>query len=640
MAGEEKNAGARSPVQHPVLRNTGKSPYLRIRRSSILLFAPAAPYEIDPTSQNHIMAGPLTASSALSTIQQLVNDLSRAMREIGPLPALRELSADLTSLATYCQGSGVDVDVAVSGAISPEDAAGVASWISSDLEAALLVSAVTRGAEVRSLVDEGRRVVRIFPEAKPPSQKGARPRAPVLVWISAGASSEPTSVLDDILDDRPLVMTLRRVSDRAADAKLTEKLAHRPWLCESVAITGLAPDGLNSRLDAGGEDLSRLLRTYSALYGLETAAEALKLVIEQEQRTIRVKRATAQQKTAKLQLGGGSMAEAVADIRVRIQRTLADFEKSVQEGVAELFLPQIGSLSKKVDQRLATIDDLERTEGEKSIQLRVKPTDESELLRLVGDNIRDRSYADLRSFRDVMELLSTDIDRTLSGAGAPPVTLRHAQVPDSRINRVLDSAIRIERPYRGELPREGWQEFYQEARKSSALMTSAVTTPMTLISTTLPDNIRRRAVGLTGGLSIVFAIVGLVKVWRSLPRERAETVAREVDRARDVLRSEVRRMFSEAERGWTSAISDALRDEQSTVLLQFEAAIREGQSRRNSDITDEKSRLQRAMEGLQHAEGQLSVSSRTRDTVLNGAAQLRGGLRQLIAGRATVMEKR
>ena len=50
--------------------------------------------------------------------------------------------------------------------------------------------------------------------------------------------------------------------------------------------------------------------------------------------------------------------------------------------------------------------------------------------------------------------------------------------------------------------------------------------------------------------------------------------------------------------------------------------------------TDERGRLQRGLEGLQHAEGQLTVSGRTRDAVLNGAAQLRGGLRQLIAGRA------
>jgi hypothetical protein len=266
----------------------------------------------------------------------------------------------------------------------------------------------------------------------------------------------------------------------------------------------------------------------------------------------------------------------------------------------------------------------------------VKPEDEKGLLKLVGEGIRERAYADLRSFRDVLELISNDVDRTLLAAEAPPVTVRHSQVPDSRINRVLDSAIRIERPYRGELPRQGWQEFYQEARKSSALMTSAVTTPMTLISTTLPEAYRKKAVALTGGLSIVFAVAGFFNVWRSLPRERAETLAREVEKSRDGLRVEVRRMFSEAERGWTSAISDALRDEQQTVLLQFEAAMREGQTRHSADMTEERGRLQRGLEGLQHADGQLAVSGRTRDSVLNGAAQLRGGLRQLVAGRPAV----
>ena len=55
-------------------------------------------------------------------------------------------------------------------------------------------------------------------------------------------------------------------------------------------------------------------------------------------------------------------------------------------------------------------------------------------------------------------------------------------------------------------------------------------------------------------------------------------------------------MFSEAERGWTSAISDALRDEQQTVLLQFEAAMREGQARHSGEMAEERGRLQRGLE--------------------------------------------
>ena len=299
----------------------------------------------------------------------------------------------------------------------------------------------------------------------------------------------------------------------------------------------------------------------------------------------------------------------------------------MQEGVAELFLPQIGSLSQLVEGRLSEIVDLDRTIGEKSIQLRLLPTDEAELLRLIGEGIRNRAYTDLRSFRDVLELISNDVDRTLASAGAPPVTLRHSQVPDSRVNRVLDSAVRFDRSYRGELPKEGLQEYLQQSRKYQGLL-------LTIVSATgasFIPGVRQ----YTAGLSVLLLVVGIVSVKRSLPKERAENLAREVDKARDLLRGEAKRIFSEAERGWTSAISDALRDEQATVLLQFEAAVREGQSRKNTEMTEERGRVQRAMEGLQHAEGQLSVSGKTRDAVLNAAAQLRGALRLLIASSRT-----
>jgi hypothetical protein len=573
------------------------------------------------------MAGPVNAVTALPTVRQLAKDLSRAMEEMGPLPALRELSPDLAALRSYCEGRGVDVDVAISGEISESDSALLAAWISPDLEPAIVSGTLARGNEVRSLVDDGKSVVRVFPATRPPAQKAARPRAAVLVVASAAAGAEIPHSIDDLVDDRPLVEIIRQTEDRAADGKLVNRTQQRPWLAESAIISSLAPGGLKRRIEMNGPDLGALLRTYAALYGVETAAEAHKLVVEQEVRTIRVKRATAQQKTAKLQLGGTNLAEVVADIRVRIQRTLADFEKSVQEGVAELFLPQIGSLSQLVEGRLSEILDLERTVGEKSIQLRLLPKDEAELLRLIGEGIRNRAYTDLRSFRDVLELISNDVDRTLASAGAPPVTLRHSQVPDSRVNRVLDSAVRFDRSYRGELPKEGLQEYLQQSRKYQGLL-------LTIISATgasFIPGVRQ----YTAGLSVLLLVVGIISVKRSLPKERAENLAREVEKARDLLRGEAKRIFSEAERGWTSAISDALRDEQATVLLQFEAAVREGQSRKNTEMTEERGRVQRAMEGLQHAEGQLSVSGKTRDAVLNAAAQLRGALRLLIAASRT-----
>ena len=573
------------------------------------------------------MPGPVNAGTALSTVQHLVGDLLRAMREMGPLPALRELTPDLTVLGNYCQGRGVDVDVAVSGKISDADSALVSAWISPELEPDIIAATAARGNEVRSLVENGQTVVRIFPASRPPAQKAARPRAAVLVIVSADSATEIPQSVDDLMDDRPLVEILRQTEDRAADSKMVNRIPHRPWLAESGIISTLAPGGLSRRIGMTGPDLAALLRTYAALYGVETAAEAHKLVVEQEQRTIRVKRATAQQKTAKLQLGGINLAEVVADIRVRIQRTFGDFEKSVTDGVAELFLPKTGSLAQAVEARLREIVDLKRETGEKSIQLFLLPADEEDLLRIIDEGLRNRAYSDLRSFRDVLELISNDVDRTLASVGAPPVTLRHAQVPDSRVNARIDSAIRFDRSYRGELPKEGLQEYVQQSKKYQGLL-------LTIASATGATMFPKVRV-ITAPLSVLLLIVGVVSVKRSLPKERAESLAREVEKARDLLRAESRRIFSEAGGGLTSAIKAALNEEEATVLLQFEAALREGQARRNTEMAEERGRVQRAMEGLQHAEGQLAVSGRTRDSVLNAAAQLRGALRQLIAASRT-----
>lgn len=565
------------------------------------------------------MPAPFTAQSALSGVQQLVSDFLATMREISPLPALRELGADLAELRAYCDSAGVDVDVAVHSGASQDTTRAVARWISTEIDEDLLDKTRSQGREVRAALEDSSGVLRAFPMSRPPAQKVARPRPPVLVCVAEDAAAQVPEerVPEELVEDRPLVVW---IAAGQPPESFQRRQPRPPWVTVTLNPDTLGKDQLAAFLTRRGADFPLLMRTYSALYGLETAAEALKLIVEREQRSIRVKRGMAQQEASRLQQPSTSSGEAIAEMRFRLQRLFGEFEKTVQERMAEAVTPQIGTVTQRVEERLNAIVDLERITREKSIELRVLQRDERDILGMVRDSLRDRMGADLDSWRELLALVTADVDHAVGDFGGPPIVVRHHDLPDTRLQRVIDSSVRFDRAYRGEMPKHGVPEYLQQARKYQGFLGTLF--PIIGLTAWKSPQIAAFA-------SIGLLIVGSLGVPGAIRRERAETVAREIERARDTLRAEIRRMFAEVERGWFSAVGDALREEQSRVAIQFESAMREAQLRRNETVQEDRRRLQRQLQALENTDRQLAAARRGRDASVNSAAQLRGALRQL-----------
>lgn len=579
------------------------------------------------------MVGPLTAETALSSVQQLVDDLLRSVREIGPLPTLRDMTSDLAALQSYCGTTGTDIDVAVAAPQGAEAAALIAAWISPEFEARVLIDASEKGREVRVVLEDHGSVLRVFPLTNPPAQRAARPRPPVLVCVLGSEDQDAShrTPIAELAEDRPLAFLLRADGPPPA-AELLSSNPRQPWLIDTVSGADLSGGAITARIERGNTQLAALLRSYGVLYGLETAADGIRLVVEQEQRSIRVKRALAQQEATKLQQAGIGTTDVIIEMRTRVQRLLAEFEKSVQERMAEMFAPQIGTLTLRVEDQLRRLTDLERVPREKSVELRVPYPVESSVLGTVREAIRERAVSDLSAMRDLLEVVSTEIDAGLTAAGGSPVTLRHVFVPESRLTRIIDSSVRIDRAFRGELPKQGWQEYLQQAKKYQVLL-SVLLPVLTLFA--VPQTRF-----LTVYMTITLFVIGATTLPRTIKRERLEHIAKEIEKARDTMRIETRRMFAEAERGWMSAMSDALREEQSSVLIQFETAVREGVTRRTMQLAEDRRRVQRQLQGLENTDRQLAAARRTRDTVVSGIDQMRGALRQLFvsASKAAVRD--
>ena len=99
-------------------------------------------------------------------------------------------------------------------------------------------------------------------------------------------------------------------------------------------------------------------------------------------------------------------------------------------------------------------------------------------------------------------------------------------------------------------------------------------------------------------------------------------------------------MFSEVEREWLAIVSEALRDEQVFIMQQFENSVREGQSRRVSEVAEDRRRLQRQIAGMENSDRLLTAAKRTRDLVETSVSQQRSALRQQLASLTTTATRR
>ena len=574
------------------------------------------------------MASTFTAAPQLTSVLQLARDLLRSLAELGALPSTRNLQADLTSLVAYCEDRGVDVDVVVASPIGSTAARAVAAWLSPAMDPSVLVNAGAGApGEVTFTLGDGRSILRIFGATHSPVQKVAAPRPAVLMALAGSFEAlapGQREALEDDMDDRAMMVLLNDAGESSASMQGLA-LQRQVAVVETASVEGLAAGAWRARVEAGPlPAMPVILRAYAALYAIETAASALRLVIEQEQRSIKVKRALAQQENAKLQLPVASPMELIGETRSQLQRTFSEFERTVQEGLRALFLPRVGSLSQTVEQYLLSLAKFEEQKGEKTITLRLGEPVESEFFRIIREACQAKCVEDLVRVNELFEGAAARGNATLAAMEAPSFEVQHAVISELRISRMLDSALRVDRPYRGELPNPGIQEYSQQVKKYLNIGVAILSTAGVSMTVLPKKAVLIITMALTGA--------GVATLPQRIKRERAENLTKEFERARDVMRSEARRIFADVEREWMALVGEALRDEQTFYLQQFESSVREGQSRRANELADDKRRLQRQLSGMDNTDKLLAATKRTRDAVETGATQLRTALRVQLAG--------
>jgi len=574
----------------------------------------------------------LTLPTALPTVRQMMADLGKAARDAAPLPGLEVVTQGLERLEEYCGRKPLDVELVVVAPLAAEAAERAAVWLGQGFPAGPLKATTVPPSLVDLAGGDGAAAlsIRVRSLDTGTAVAAGTPRPAILVLVvgsPAALEAETLVVLEPLLEDRPRVFLIGPVAEPALKP-LEERARAGAWTCGVVDLARFPETTLAAHLASSPWDAAQeLFRAYSAAAALDSLAGVFGLWAEQQGRDMRIRRAATQAK-----LGGkpsptgkapAASPELLADIKARIQRHSQEFERGAGERLQDLLSVPAGNLARECEALLLGLDELAEEVKTTKIETRLPEAFLQRLLKTVRERIARHCAADLVALNDLFRLLTQEIEREMAQAQGPPFVPQFAYLTEDRVRRVLDMTVALQVQYRGELPQQGFSEYFASVRKYSMILVMAA-------SMFGMSSLMRQYREITVPLTILLVLGGTYSVVSSTRRERVENLEKELDAARNALRPELKRIFNEVQKTWSGTLLGFMNEQIGRVVSEVDATVKEHLARRGAEANPERERLQRQLAQLDASEKRLALVMKARDGVAGATAQARGEMRGLV----------
>lgn len=389
--------------------------------------------------------------------------------------------------------------------------------------------------------------------------------------------------------------------DLANKAKMSEKLGTK-------AFHGILQVGINHNL----------------LLSLENIFTLLDLVIEQEDRNLKGKKVLNQQQVIRVQSKTQiSTYDLAAEIKNLIQTQTTQLEKGILNDLENQTKPQVGEFSLKVEQLSENIGELETIKGSRRNQLKIPKDIEEKSMMAVENHFMDLGHRQLVSIRDALKNLERDFDKLCQKHAIPTFSLNTKFLTDQPLKVIVASALRWERPYLGEAPVKGFYEYFMAMRKYQMVFFMLVSS----LGLSFMRNLRAYMIPLT----ILLFGFGAYNVHKAVEQESEENEEKEINKAKDSLRQEIKRMGTEITRQWAKTINDFLKGQSQQYLLLIESNMKEYFQKKNIEDEDLKKKIQRQVQSLDNSERKMSNIVRSKEAIFRNVIRAKSEIIQTIA---------
>lgn len=360
---------------------------------------------------------------------------------------------------------------------------------------------------------------------------------------------------------------------------------------------------------------------YSCVSAMDSLLSVFNLAMEQEERNLKAKRVLNQQQVIKLQSdSGSSLQDVLAQLKTFTNQQLNQVEKGVLQSMEDAVRPQIGSFTKEVEALVDELESLDEEKGSKQTRLYIPDNIQRSFQESVSRFFQTMGQENLVILRDTLKGLEEEIEKILAQHELPAVSFNVRYLTDQPLQQIMMSAVRWERPYEGSLGRKGPYEYFMAMRKYQMIVFMLASS----LGLSFLRNLRLYMIPVT----ILLLGVGGYNVYRSVEKERADNDSKELDKAKDSLKNEAKRIGSEVVRQWGKVIADHIKQQNHQILQTLESHLKEVGRKKDADLDEQKKRSQRQTQSLDSMERKYSNIQRGKETVYRGIMRSKSDIKQ------------
>ncbi|MGH9381618.1 MAG: hypothetical protein ACRD2Z_13540 [Thermoanaerobaculia bacterium] len=566
----------------------------------------------------------ITPDNAVDTVRQQLDAFAESVASSGRDPAMLKLADEAEKLARLAASGCLEVEVLGLGGLHPAWSGVIAKWLGIDHEPLARIEGETTTVELAPDPLAPVSVVRVRSQLDtPPRRAGARV-APILIVARGGREAPDKETLDQVLTQirsRPLTLLL---APKGADwAKALSGLGSRDtWVCKPREIEELASTSMTLAESMGHppwRQAGQFAAGWSIAGALASLYDAFAVALEKEDRAARAKKAAVEQRAQKLQ-GTPMPTEILGEVRGLLQKQFDRFQKEVSRGLKELVTPQEGTLWREIDTAVDTLDRFDSVKKPKVDVVTIPADFQQPLMSRIKEVLGSVCRSSLVELHDFLRDIKDKVERALEERGGPPVVLNFQHLPADRVDVVLQRSVAIQRPYKGEITRKGVMDFFMAARRYQMLFF--------MVFSAFGLSFIRSFTAFTIPAGMVLMAYGMLNVINGARKQRAETEQKELDKARDMLRSELSRAMADVQKTWDQTVSTFLGDQQNAALELIEGAVRSSSALGSRQAAGDKELVQQQIKSLDAAQRKLAEGTKKAEAAGDELEQIRGSLIQ------------
>lgn len=271
--------------------------------------------------------------------------------------------------------------------------------------------------------------------------------------------------------------------------------------------------------------------------------------------------------------GSGQEREQVEALRELLDKQFNEMDSTIQEQNRKSLLPagNVNLAVKKVLDELRE-SDIEQEEGHAVIKLTLRRDFQERLLNAAKAEIKNQ-------YRDDMYVLNTGFSASRDVVKARLEAMMGAQVSipqspfdENAIWRLLRDAMALEISYRGEMPKRGILQRLSQGKQAITSVVGIVSL-MAMMGGSTTSSLRTNP--LVMPVLIIVFVIGVVYTFINWRAEDGARLEKEMDRVRDQLSSEIKRLIGEIQREKMTRITETISQARRDLQKRAETVVRE-----------------------------------------------------------------